>query len=177
MKEIEKKLKQFRDERNITLFPLSIKEDMLDEVREAREGLQRQDLNNYVEELADVAIFALNGLGLVNQPFNRLTMNLKEMKINKLEETINQINISLPIQTRQMLCIIITMCEALVSQKSYNFIGVLDEKVKLISSRRQCPKQKEEWKTAKIKNKWQKDPKQDKNSLYKPNYGKHRYSN
>ena len=44
---------------------------MLKEVEEVRLAIRNNDIENYVEELADVAIFALNGLGLLNTRYKR----------------------------------------------------------------------------------------------------------
>lgn len=59
MQQIEKQLKEWRDSRNIKIFPLTIKQDLLGEVKEVRQAQQKLDWNNYVEELADIAILLL----------------------------------------------------------------------------------------------------------------------
>ena len=70
MLEIEKQLSEWRNSRNIKTFPLTIKEDLLMELEEVKEALRNLDFNNYVEELADIAIFAFNGLGLFENEFS-----------------------------------------------------------------------------------------------------------
>ena len=46
------------------------------------------------------------------------------------------------------------------------------EKINLLNSRRQDPKQKKDWNKYGANSKWQKDEHQDKTTLYIPNYGK-----
>lgn len=171
MKQIQQLLKEWRESRNIKTFPLAIKDDLLDELREVREAQQKLDWNNYVEELADVAIFAFNGLGLLHVS-HKLTRMSVVPTLNNLESYINNIKIEMPIQMINILNIIITMCDELVTAKKYDFKKVINEKIKLLNSRLQDPQQKQDW----IKNgtnlKWQKMRNQPKETLYIANYGK-----
>lgn len=171
MKEIEELLKNWRESRNIKDFPTTIKNDMLDEVKEVRQALSNKDFDNYVEELADVAIFAFNGLGLLNREYQPTRMGFAA-SLNNIEKYINNIDTKYRIQTINMLNIIITMCNELVTDKKYDFEKVLNEKIKLLNSRKQCPKQKKVWKKNGATEKWQKYEHQDKTTLYVPNYGK-----
>ena len=53
----------------------------------------------------------------------------------------------------------------------YDFDATLSETIKEISSREQCPIQKDMWKSLGYDNtKWKKDVNQDKDTLYKANY-------
>ena len=70
MLEIQKQLSEWRNSRNIKTFPLTIKEDLLMELEEVKEAVRNLDFYNYVEELADIAIFAFNGLGLLNMSYS-----------------------------------------------------------------------------------------------------------
>ena len=62
----------------------------------------------------------------------------------------------MPVQMINILNIIITMCEELVTAKKYDFKKVINEKIKVISSRFQCPIQKEQWKLHGASGKWEK---------------------
>ena len=145
MKTIEQQLKNWRESRNIKTFPLTIKQDLLGEVLEVRQAQQKLDWDNYVEELADVAIFALNGLGLLNVPY-KSKKSFIEATLNQIESYIDNIKIDNVFQTYEILCKIISLCDELVTAKKYDFKKVLLEKIKVISSRLQCPIQKEQWK-------------------------------
>lgn len=169
MQEIENSLNIWRNSRNIKTFPLTIKEDLLQELEEAREALRNLDFNNYVEEISDIAIFALNGLGLLNMSYKPMRMCVVPSLIS-LESYINNINTSMRIQVVSMLNIIITMCDELVTAKKYDFKKVVMEKIKVLNSRRQSIKQKEKWKKYGANSKWEKDPFQDKDTLYKMNF-------
>ena len=171
MKEIEELLKKWRESRNIKDFPTTIKDDMLCEVNEVRQAQGKQDWDNYVEEIADIAIFAFNGLGLLNREYQPIRLGTTA-SLNNIEKYINNIDTKYRIQTVNMLKIIITLCDELVAEKKYDFEKVLKEKIKVISSRRQDPKQKKRWEKFGANDKWQKDPNQDKNTLYIANYGK-----
>lgn len=141
MKQIEIQLKNWRESRNITTFPLTIKNDMLKEVEEVRLAIRNNDIENYVEELADVAIFALNGLGLLNVSHKPTRMSVVPT-LNNLESYINNIRVEMPVQTVNILNIIITMCNELVTAKRYDFKKVVLEKINLLNSRRQSMKEK-----------------------------------
>lgn len=171
MKQIENSLNIWRNSRNIKTFPLTIKEDLLKELDEVREALRNLDFNNYVEELADIAIFALNGIGLLNVSHKPMRMSVIPT-LNNLESYINNINIKMPIQTINMLNIIITICEELVAANKYDFKKVVLEKIKVINSRHQCPIQTKHWKLHGVSGKWEKMKDQPKDSLYVGNYGK-----
>ena len=171
MQQIEKQLKEWRLSRNIKTFPLTIKEDLLGELEEVKEAVRNLDFNNYVEELADVAIFAFNGLGLLSLQYKRKAFNVKA-NLNQLESYINNIKIELSIQTYSILCTIIAICDELVTAKRYDFKKVVLEKIKVISSRLQCPIQKKYWKLHGASGKFEKMKDQPKDTLYVGNYGK-----
>ena len=171
MKQIENSLNIWRNSRNIKTFPLTIKDDLLKELDEVKEALRNLDFNNYCEELANIAIFALNGLGLLNVSHKPMRMSVIPT-LNNLEAYINNINIKMPIQTINMLNIIITMCDELVTAKGYDFKKVVIEKIKVISSRLQNPVQKKLWAKNGATSKWEKMEDQPKDTLYIGNYGK-----
>ena len=171
MLEIEKQLSEWRNSRNIKTFPLTIKEDLLMELEEVKEAVRNLDFYNYVEELADIAIFAFNGLGLLNMSYSsKRTCVLTSLPM--LESYINRLRLEFPMQTYTILCHIITMCEELVAANKYDFKKVVLEKIKVINSRHQCPIQKKHWKLHGISGKWEKMKDQQKNTLYVGNYGK-----
>ena len=171
MLEIQKQLSEWRKERNIKIFPLTIKDDLLKELEEVREAQQKLDFNNYVEELADIAIFALNGLGLLSLQYKRKAFNV-EANLNQLESYINNIKIELSVQTYSILCTIIVICEELVTAKEYDFKKVVLEKILVLQSRKQCPIQKKYWELHGASGKWEKMKDQPKDTLYVGNYGK-----
>jgi hypothetical protein len=171
MKQIEKELKAWRDSRNIKTFPLTIKDDLLKELEEVKEALKNLDFNNYVEELADVAIFALNGLGTMSITHKSTRMSIKP-SLNSLESYINNIRLEMPVQTVNILNIIITMCEELATAKKYDFEKVVLEKILVLNSRKQCPQQKKHWILHGVSGKWEKMQDQSKETLYVGNYGK-----
>lgn len=172
MKQIEKLLKDWRESRNIKHFPLTIKEDLLSELKEVREAQQKLDFNNYVEELADIAIFALNGIGLLNMTYKSKICNV-DADLKQIESYINSIRIGIPFQMYEILCSLVTLCEELVTNKKYDFIRVVNEKIKVVSSRLQCPIQKKNWKLHGASGKWEKSKrKEDKEKVYIANYGK-----
>lgn len=166
------KLKNWRESRNIKDFPLTIKDDMLKEVEEVRLAIKNNDIENYVEELADVAIFALNGIGLLNIVYNKKSFSV-ESTLEHLESCINNINMTIPYQTYTLLCTIVAICDELVTAKRYDFKKVLNEKILTINSRLQDPKQKKDWILNGASGKWQKSElKKHKLLWYKPNYSK-----
>ena len=171
MLEIQKQLSEWRNSRNIKTFPLTIKEDLLKELEEVKEAVRNLDFNNYVEELADVAIFALNGIGLLNMSYSsKRTYVLTSLPM--LESYINRLRLEFPMQTYTILCHIVTMCEELVAANKYDFKKVVLEKIKVISSRLQDPVQKKLWAKNGATSKWEKMKDQPKDSLYVGNYGK-----
>lgn len=172
MKQIEKMLKIWRESRNINTLSETLKDDLKKEVIEAQQGLNKQDINNYCEEVVDVAIFAFNALGVCNQYYSKQTSIKTDIKLIDIENTINQIDLLRPIQTRVLLCVIIGMCESLVSKRGFDFKKLTLEKILVLESREQCPKQKKEWFLNGMSSKWEKDPKQDKSTLYKINFDK-----
>lgn len=165
MQQIEIQLKKWRESRNIKTFPTTIKDDMLKEVEEVRLAIRNNDIENYVEELADVAIFAFNGLGLMNLEY-KTKKSFIEASLNQIEFYINNILLDNKVQTYEILCKVISLCDELVTAKKYDFKKVLNEKIKLLNSRRQSVKQKENWNKHGANGKWQKDPYQEKNTLY-----------
>ena len=171
MLEIQKQLSEWRNSRNIKIFPLTIKEDLLQELQEVREAKENLDWNNYVEELADIAIFCFNGLGTIGIVYKSSRMSIIP-NLKSLESYINNIKIEMPIQVVNMLNVIITICDELVTAKRYDFKKVVLEKIKVINSRHQCPIQKKHWKLHGVSGKWEKDPHQNKDTLYVGNYGK-----
>ena len=171
MLEIEKQLSEWRNSRNIKTFPLTIKDDLLKELEEVKEALRNLDFNNYVEELADIAIFALNGIGLLNMSYSsKRTCVLTSLPM--IESYINRLRLEFPTQTYTILCHIVTMCEELVAANKYDFKKVVLEKIKVISSRLQDPVQKKLWAKNGATSKWEKMKDQPKDSLYVGNYGK-----
>ena len=171
MLEIEKQLSEWRNSRNIKTFPITIKDDLLKELEEVKEALRNLDFNNYVEELADIAIFAFNGLGLLNMSYSsKRTCVLTSLPM--LESYINGLRLEFPMQTYTILCHIITICEELVTAKKYDFKKVVLEKILVLQSRLQCPIQKKYWKLHGISGKWEKMKDQPKDTLYVGNYGK-----
>lgn len=171
MKEIEQLLKNWRESRNIKEFPLTIKDDMISELKEVIEAKDKRDWNNYVEEIADISIFAFNGIGLLNRELVRTRMNATA-SLNNIEKYINNIDTRYRIQTLNMLNIIITMCEELVTKEKYDFKQVVLEKIKVISSRKQNENQRKYWEIHGASGKWEKQADQSKETLYVGNYGR-----
>ena len=171
MLEIQKQLSEWKKERNIKTFPITIKDDLLKELEEVKEALRNLDFNNYVEELADIAIFALNGIGLLNMSYSsKRTCVLTSLPM--IESYINRLRLEFPMQTYTILCHIVTMCEELVAANKYDFKKVVLEKIKVISSRLQDPVQKKLWAKNGATSKWEKMKDQPKDTLYVGNYGK-----
>lgn len=172
MLDIENSLNIWRNSRNIKIFPLTIKDDLLQELEEVKEAVRGLDWNNYVEELADIAIFAFNGLGLLNMSYSsKRTCVLTSLPM--LESYINGLRLEFPMQTYTILCHIITMCEELVTAKKYDFKKVVLEKILVLNSRMQCPIQKKHWQLHGASGKWKKSllPEHIK-AWHKANYGK-----
>jgi len=176
MKQIEKMLKTWRESRNINTLSETLKDDLQKEVIEAQQGLEKEDINNYCEEVVDVAIFAFNAIGVLNQAYSRQTSIRSEIKLIHIENTINQIDLSRPIQMRTLLCMIIGMCEDLVTKRGFDFKALTLEKIKVLESRKQCPEQKKDWALNGMSGKWEKDSKQDKDTLYKINFDKCKFN-
>ena len=173
MQQIENSLNIWRNSRNIKTFTLTIKEDLLKELEEVKEAVRNLDFNNYVEELADVAIFAFNGIGLLNASYKPMIMSVVPT-LNNLKAYINNINIKIPTQMIHLLNVIITICDELVTAKKYDFKKVVLEKILVLQSREQCPIQKKYWKAHGASGKWEKMKDQPKDTLYVGNYGKYK---
>ena len=172
MKQIEIQLKNWRESRNIKTFPITIKDDMLNEVEEVRLAIRNNDIENQVEELADVAIFAFNGLGLLNVNYKPARMSIVPT-LKNLESYINNIRVEMPVQIVNILNIIITMCEELVTEKRYDFKKAVLEKILVLQSRSQCPIQKKDWAKNGASGKWEKSKRaEDKKLVYVANFGK-----
>lgn len=171
MQQIEKQLSEWRKERNIKIFPITIKDDLLKELQEVREAKENLDWNNYVEELADIAIFSFNALGTIDIVYKSSRMCIIP-NLKSLESYINNIKIEMPIQTLSILNLIITICDELVTAKKYDFKKVVLEKILLLNSRRQSIDQEKYWKAHGVSGKWEKDPFQDKDTLYRMNFSR-----
>lgn len=175
MQQIEKQLKEWRDSRNIKIFPLTIKEDLLKELEEVKQAKENLDLNNYVEELADIAIFCFNGIGLLGIKYvSKKSCVLSS--VAQIESYINNLRLGLefPIQIHTILSTLITSCEELVTAKQYDFKKVVLEKIKVLNSRQQCLNQKKHWELHGAFGKWEKMKDQPKDTLYIGNYGKYK---
>lgn len=170
MKRIEQLLKQWRDDRNIITLSNTLKDDLLSEVEEAKKEEEMRNLILYIEEVCDVAIIALNAIGLMNMAYNQQNTRQTEYKLNDLINTIESINLDINHQAYLLLCTVVTICETLVEAKRFNFSKSIEEKIKLINSRKQCPKQKEKWNKFGAVGKWLKFEKQDQATLYVPNF-------
>lgn len=174
MQQIEKQLKEWRDSRNIKIFPITIKEDLLKELQEVREAKENLDWNNYVEELADIAIFCFNGIGLLGIKYvSKKSCVLSS--VAQIESYINNLRLGLefPIQIHTILSTLITSCEELVTAKKYDFKKVVLEKILVLQSRKQCPIQNKYWQVHGASGKWKKSllPEHIK-TWHKANYGK-----
>lgn len=173
MQEIEERLKNWREKRNIILFPITLKDDILQEAEEVKQALRKQDFNNYVEELADIEIFCLNAIGLLGMRYQKRAYKI-EPSLAQIESYIDKIRIELPVQTYTILCTIATICNELITKEKYDFMKVLDEKIKVVESRKQDREQKKYWKRYGAANeKWKKSKLQeDINSCYVADYSK-----
>lgn len=112
------KLKQWRENRNLTKPSGEIVKMLQEEVNEVEVEVLLKDTNETLAELSDIIIIATNEISLMG----------------------------------------------------YDSEKVVSEKIAAISSRNQCPIQKEVWDNWQPAGKWNKDRTQDKSTLYVANY-------
>lgn len=173
MEQILEKLKVWREDRSITHVELDILDSLKDEIREAREALDAGDIENYVEEAADVAIFIFNWIGVLNLNYGKVLHGYEKINLDCLFSLVDSINIFLPVASYQKFLMIINLCKDLVEEKGYSFEKVVLEKIKVVSSRTQCPIQKEQWEKEGAKGKWLKDKSSEAKALwYTADYSK-----
>jgi hypothetical protein len=170
MKTIQQVLKQWRTDRNITEFNMYVVDDINCEIDEAQAETAKAQLLNYIEEIADVAITAINAIGLMGKEYASQQSIKSYYNLDDLRAITSQIRIDIQIQAYLLLCSVISVSMQLIRQSGFNAECVIMQKVKVINSRLQEPKQKEEWLKNGAVGKWQKDPKQDRDTLYVPDF-------
>ena len=134
------------------------------ELNEAREAHWKDDIDNLIEELCDICVYSFNGIaqlgsddftyyknGHVIESFDHLCCNLFSILAN-MSLSDNTIFFSA----------IINNCSTYIEKLGYNFELAMNETVKKINSRDGAMNE--------LTGKWEKDPLQDKSTLYIPNY-------
>lgn len=169
MKKIIESLKKWRADRNITCFNKNIKQDIKGEISEAKEELINGNKEAYAVEIADVAIFAFNGLGTMKidsiyYPYQRLEVpdELTYLEYLALERDRTLISLDLKVM--------IAVCKSIIVNEGYDFEKLVLEKIKVISSREQDPKQKKIWKMTRVSGKWEKNKLQNPDTIYKGDF-------
>lgn len=154
MKTAEEDLRVWRQERNITKVSKTIKNDMLEEYHEAEDELQKGNMGAFVEERVDNVILALNYLGLNNLEFKNIRVT--QYNENPLLNEINKIDLNKPVVTFIAMCTIIQICKQMILEAGYDFEKVLNEKIKVLNSRRQNVIQAIDWAENGASGKWKK---------------------
>ena len=172
MQQIINNLADWRKTRNIREVNLKIKDDLMEEYKEALAELQAGNIEKYVVELSDICIFGLNWLGLlrVEYKYSKINAPIGDVVVYSLmqylEENIDSIRIEHFTGTAFMIKDTVDVCFYLAELQGYDMEKVILEKIKVISSREQDPQQKKDWLKNGAKGKWLKNENQDPDSIY-----------
>ena len=167
MNEILEDLRIWRKDRNITTPELDIKKSLLDEWEEAKYELDMKDHKKFVVELADIVIFALNWISLKEMPYmHKVHSTIHGVNMDSLKYHLSNLNIHNSINSYSHLLDAIYICKELSLEYGYDLNKVILEKIKVISSREQDPKQKEEWAKGVKSEKWKKNENQNPLTIY-----------
>lgn len=164
MENIIKSLEVWRSDRNITTCNqrLVFLKNSLEEFSELQNAKSEHDK---IDALCDLAIVALNSFNISTLRLNKLLDEVGSCEEAKLKDYIVYLNEN-EINPELYLAFLLNM----LKEFGYCYLTCLNETIAEISSRRQCPKQKEEWAIKGVVGKWQKDKSQA--DLYKANYEK-----
>ena len=170
MKEIVQELKKWREDRNMQDNEFILETEVANMLKEVAEALEAKTDEHRAEEICDVAVFAFNGLAYLGEDYKHLRCE------NGSISTISSCLVDM-LEGRYipfMLSGIISYCKDFVTSLGYDFEKMTLEKIKVISSREQCPNQAKEWAENGASGKWEKNRLQDKNSIYKPDFESYR---
>jgi|GEM_PF-6670606 len=169
MREIIKTLETWREARNMQDNEFFVEEQVASMTDECTEVLLAKTVEHKAEELCDIAIFAINGLGLL-----KIEYKAKATKWSGLPSIMRALSNILEENSERMagveLNYIIKFCENTVNELGYNFKKMMMEKIKVISSRMQDPDQAKDWELNGASGKWKKWELQDKNTIYDANF-------
>ena len=169
MIEIIEELRRWREARNMQDNEFFVEEQVASMTDECKEVLLADTDEHKAEELCDIAIFAINGLGLLKIEYKQ-----KVTKWSGLPSIMRALSNILEENSERMagveLNYIIKFCENTVTELGYDFKKMMMEKIKVISSRMQDPEQAKDWELNGASGKWKKFEGQDKNTLYDANF-------
>ena len=169
MREIIKTLEAWREARNMQDNEFFVEEQVASMTDECKEVLLADTDEHKAEELCDIAIFAINGLGLLKMEYKP-----KITKWSGLPSIMRALSNILEENSERMagveLNYIIKFCENTVTDLGYDFKKMMLEKIKVINSREQDKDQAKEWAINGASGKWKKFEGQDKNTLYYANF-------
>lgn len=170
MEQIINELRIWREDRNMQDNEFVLETEVANMLKEVAEALEAKTDEHRAEEICDVAVFAFNGLAYLGEEYRHLYT--EDSSISRIAGCLVDI-----LEGRNqsfMLNGIIGYCKTFVSSLGYDFEKMMLEKIKVISSREQCPNQAKEWAENGASGKWEKNRLQDKNSLYKPDFESYR---
>ena len=166
MEQIINELRIWREDRNMQDNEFVLETEVANMLKEVAEALEAKTDEYKAEEICDIAVFAFNGLAYLKEDYKHLRCE------NGSISTISSCLVDM-LEGRNhpfMLSGIISYCKDFVTSLGYDFEKMMMEKIKVISSREQCPNQAKEWAESGASGKWEKNKLQDKNSLYKPDF-------
>lgn len=169
MKEIVQELKKWREARNMQDNGFVTDKEVASMIDECKEVLLTKTDTHKAEEICDIAVFAFNGLGLLNAEYKAKSTKWSGLP-SILRSFANILESNEDRMTVTELNYIIKFCENTVADLGFDFKKTMLEKIKVISSREQCPNQAKEWAESGASGKWEKNKLQDKNSIYKPDF-------
>ena len=178
MKEILKKLEEFRIARNIDCsqgrkFVLNKEVGFM--LSEAAEYLDAENDFDRVDALCDISVFAINAYYLLMPSIEDSAFYYAEASQDSATNIVFIINnINNLLKDYPMIAarlpLIVKYCKLLLEDMGYDFKDCMLETIEEISSRKQSPSQAIEWQENGTSGKWQKDKNQDNSTLYVANY-------
>lgn len=170
MNEIVEELKKWRDVKNMQNNEFVLEEEVASMLDECKEVLLAKTDEHKAEEYCDVAILAFNGLGLLREHYEGSFKIVGSCVSILLESLISMLKAKSGWKITTELNYTVQLCEFAVNDLGYDFQKMMLEKIKVISSREQDPKQAKDWALNGASGKWEKNKTQGKDTLYKPDF-------
>lgn len=171
MIKIVEELKKWREDRNMQDNEFVVEIEVASMLDECKEVLLAKTDEHKAEEYCDNAIFAFNGLGLLNLQYERHIVKFGDIAI--ITECLSAI-LGKPFSHNGIgyeLNDIIEACKMAVEKLGYDFEKMMIEKIKVLHSRIQSPTQARDWAENGASGKWQKSTFAEHMAMvYKPDF-------
>lgn len=169
MKQVQEELKKWRIARNLEGSEFNTELEVLNLLKEFTEYLEAETKEHKAEELSDMIIFCVNGLSYLNEDYNE---HYNPFDSEYILKSLSHVSGGGVFWQALGLNEIINACYDDISNLGFYSEKLILEKIKVLNSRKQCPKQAREWEIIEFKEleKWEKDPEQNKDELYKMDF-------